>query len=114
MARAKKKQASGEPRAVPIAWDVPSNVPAVRVNNFVIQHTDDDFVISVFEIPTPIVFGNSEERAAKVLEMGAITALCRGRFVLGPGRMSELIELLTRNFEEWQKQIRVAVEEASK
>lgn len=88
--------------ALPIEWYVPEDLKSQYATNMVIQHTDQEFLISFFEIKNPIIVGSDEEVMSKYQEIGKIKANCIARIIVTPDRMKEFIDILRANYDRFQ------------
>ena len=51
-----------EGKMVPIKWHYPDSIVTRYATNFVVQHTDREFIISFFEAWPPVIIGTPEEK----------------------------------------------------
>jgi hypothetical protein len=93
-----------EDRAVmqlPIHWLIPENISSRYANNIVIQHTEDEFVLSFFEIHPPLMLGLSEEVSEEQLP-DAVEAECVARIIVSRNKIESFIEALETNFARYK------------
>lgn len=78
---------------VPINWRTAESVPIKLANRFLLQYSEDHFILSVGQIAPPAVIQQSEEDVRSVTELNMVVL---DRFVMTPERMRALILLLRR------------------
>jgi len=87
-------------KELPLEWIVPPDIQTKYSNNFVIQNSGDEFIISFFEVYPPILIGDSKMIEEKVTQMHNIPAKCVARIVLSRTNMDSFISLLQSHFEK--------------
>lgn len=75
----------------------PTALETRHANNVVVQHDQDNFFLSFFDVWAPIIVGTDEEKEKQIASIDHIDAKCVARIVLSPTRAQELIELLAEN-----------------
>lgn len=88
---------------IPIEWYVPEGLMSQYATNMVIQHTDQEFMISFFEIKHPIILGPDEEVKNQYEKIGKVRAECITRIILTPDRLKDFIASMQTNYEKFQK-----------
>lgn len=86
-------------QGIPIEWHIPDDITLRYATNFVVQHTEREFILSFFEITPPIVLGDEDEQRRAFAQMNSVRARCVGRIVCTPDRAVALIEILQQNLE---------------
>ena len=86
---------------VPVDWEYPDGLDSVYASNFIIQHGLEEFYISFFEMPPPIVLGTAEEREEQISKIESVRAKCVARVVLTPTRIPALIAALEENYDKY-------------
>ncbi len=86
---------------VPIEWHVPEDLISRYANNIVVQHTEDEFIISFFEARPPLLLGPSEEIKAKLEQIKSIRAECVARIIVAAEKMPSVIEALQGNLDKY-------------
>lgn len=87
--------------AVPINYEVPDSVQTRYATHFVVQHSENEFLISFFEIWPPILLGTPNEIEAQVDEIESIPAKCVGRVVVAADKFPEFIRILQENLQSY-------------
>jgi hypothetical protein len=96
---------------VPLAWVGADDLPIQFANQFVAQHLDDQFLITIGQVFPPPVLGTPEERAAQVAQLSFIPIRPLGRFSMDEKRVRELVEVLMSNLEMHEESKRQAEDE---
>ena len=84
-------------KPVPIQWEIPDDLLTQVATNFVVQHTNQEFILSFFKLFPLIILGSPEEKKAQIEELTQARAQCVAQVVLTPQRMGELIAILQKN-----------------
>jgi len=92
---------NANPKALPLKWVVPEDLVSRYANNFTIQHTEYEFVISFFETFPPLVLGSPDERQAQLEQLESVPAKCVARIVVSPERVQDLVQILAANLETY-------------
>ncbi|MCP4682431.1 MAG: DUF3467 domain-containing protein [Desulfobacterales bacterium] len=88
-------------KGIPIDWHVPEDVASQYANNMVVQHMDNEFVLSFFETFPPIIVGSSEDIKGKVDEVKDVRAKCVARIIIPQNKMKSLIQALDANLDRF-------------
>ncbi|NLE43846.1 MAG: DUF3467 domain-containing protein [Chloroflexi bacterium] len=97
-----EQQADGERMPVPLEFCVPGELVSRYATNFVVQHTENEFILSFFEAEAPILLGTPEENLATLQSIGSVKARCVARIIVSPSRMPELIRIMGENYDRYQ------------
>jgi len=99
---AEQEQTGPERIPVPLEFCVPDNLASHYATNFVVQHTENEFLLSFFEAEVPILLGTPEENLAKLKSIGSVKARCVARIIVSPNRMAELLRIMRENYDRYQ------------
>jgi len=88
--------------ALPIEWYIPESITSHYTTNYVVQHTEHEFIISFFEVPTPILLGPPDEVRNAARQMESVRATCVARVVIAAGRMPDFVRILQENLETYR------------
>lgn len=81
----------------------PESLETKVPNHFVIQHDDETFTLSFFEIRQPMILGETDEEKQEQIEaLVEVEAKCVARLVLTPTRMYNFIAAAQENFERFE------------
>lgn len=90
---------------LPIEWHYPEGLVSRYATNIVVQHTDQEFIISFFEVLPPVVLGSPEEQKAKTEQIKSVRGECVARIIISVDRMPEFVEALQNNLEKYRSRI---------
>ena len=85
--------------SVPIRWEFPDDLTTVYAAHVSIRHTQNDFVVSFFQIKDPS--GTTEEQFNFVKSQGYVSARCVARIAVAAGTMSEFIEAMQDSYQKY-------------
>lgn len=94
-------EARGLNRAVPIEWDVPDDIPSFYATNIVIQHTEREFILYLFQFWPPLLMGTDEEKQAQAEKIEAVRAKAIARVVLAPDTMFRAVAVMQENLNKF-------------
>ncbi len=87
-----------KPKKIKINHKYPDNLQSYFASNFVVQHQEDHFILSFFEVYHPPIIGETEEEKIAVLDkIDHIDANCVARIVLTPEKLEDIIRALQEN-----------------
>ena len=93
-----------EGKGVPIIWEVPGDLPTHYATHLVVQHTDEDFTITFFDLRPPLLMGPPE--AQKQLEaMQIVRPKALARIVVSPARMRQFIQVMQDNLKTFEEKL---------
>lgn len=84
----------------PLEWYIPEGLDVIWANNVVIQHHEQDFVLTFFQAFPPIFLGTSKE---EIEAIKTVRATAVARIALSPIQVERLISALQNNFAKWKK-----------
>jgi hypothetical protein len=93
---------------VPINWRSAESVPILLANQFLLQYTENNFILSVGQIAPPAIIQLSEENIRSVNELNVVVL---DRFVLTPERTRALILLLRRQLRRFFPELSQEIED---
>ena len=85
---------------VPINWSYPEDLKTNFVTNLVVQHTDQEFILSFFETLPPLLLGEVKKEDLK-----SVNAKCVARVVVTPKRMEEFINVMQSNLNIFKQKL---------
>ena len=96
---------NGEQDAIrlPLTYLGLEDVPILFANQFVIQHEQNEFVLTVGQLQPPILLGSPDERKEQAKRLTYVPIRVVGRFGLTRQRLAELIEVLQSNLQTYDK-----------
>ena len=85
----------------------PEDLQSHIVDNIVVQHQPDRFVLSFFEVWLPPVLADSDEEFQEQIDsLDSVEAKCVARLVVTPQRMREFVNVMTTNLENYDRMTR--------
>jgi hypothetical protein len=99
--------AEGEPErvSIPVVYIGTDDQPILFVNQFAVQHQQNEFVITVGQFQTPIILGETdEEKLQRARELAFVPIKVVARLGLTRARIGELIEALQANVARYDAQ----------
>ena len=85
---------------IPIEYSYHRDFMSRYANNVVIQHTEDEFIISFFEVLPPLLLGSPESQAAQAAELESVKADCVARIIVPEKMMPNIIKVLQENLDK--------------
>ncbi|MCC6458041.1 MAG: DUF3467 domain-containing protein [Caldilineaceae bacterium] len=86
-----------EAKDIPIEWDFPEDLQTLYANNFLVQHSESEFIVSFFEVFPPLLLGEPEEIQKQVEQLSSIRSRCVARIVIPTQKMESFIGALVQN-----------------
>lgn len=83
---------------IPLDYYFPESLVTRFATNMVIQHSQEEFVLSFFEVKGPILLGTKEETQATLKSLKSVRADCVARLIITPGRMLGFISAMEQNW----------------
>lgn len=96
-----------EQREVPLVWENVEGLPVLFANQFIIQHLQDEFILTVGQMVPPPLLGDEQQRGAQLRELEGVPVKPLARIAFTRARLTELIQALAGNREIYD-QIRQA------
>lgn len=88
-----------------IDWQIPNDLHSQLATHLVVQSGPDGFIISFFEVRSPILLGSPEKIRAEVEKIKSVPAICVARVVVPIGHMPDFLKVLNENWEQFQSSI---------
>lgn len=79
------------------------DTPIVFSNLMLVQHVQQEFIITFGQYAPPAPMGSPERRAEQLKAMPYVPVKAVARIGLTAPRMRELIEALQSNYEKWER-----------
>jgi len=86
-------------RNIPIEWHVPEDLISRYATNIIVQMSENEFVISFYEIPPPIILNPVTD----LEKLNSVTAECVARIIVAGNKMPEFLDVLTRQVAAYQE-----------
>lgn len=88
---------------IKINFQFPENIKTYFADNFVVQHQNDHFILSFYEVLHPVILGSKEERTEQLKKIKKMDATCVSRIIVTPEKLKDIISILTENYDNFQK-----------
>jgi hypothetical protein len=93
-----------EGRQVPVVWENLDGVPVLLANQFIIQHFQDEFILTVGQMVPPTLLGDEEQREAQLRAIERVSVRPLARIAFTRARLTELIETLAAHREKYDRE----------
>ena len=94
-------QEEGQSLQIPLVRVGLEDVPIQLANDFVIQHQQNEFILSIGQYQPPILLGTSEERREQAERISYVPIRTVARIGLTRQRLVELIKILQDNLQRY-------------
>jgi hypothetical protein len=95
--------AENEGREVPVVWENVDGVPVFLANQFIIQHYQDEFILTLGQMVPPALLGDEQAREAQLREIEQVTVRPLARLVFTRARLIEFIQTLEAHREKYDQ-----------
>jgi hypothetical protein len=92
-----------EPIQVPIVFIGADEIPVHYANQFVVQHEQNEFFLTVGTVTPPILLGSEEERLRQASQLSYIPIRVVARIAMTRDRLTELIGVLQANLKTFDE-----------
>jgi len=89
---------------VPIVYVGAEDVPILLANQFIIQHEQSEFILTLGQMTPPILLGTPEERREQAQKLAYIPVKIVARIAFTRDRLVELIQMLEEHLRKFDKQ----------
>jgi Protein of unknown function (DUF3467) len=90
-------------KVVPIIWEVPAGLPTHYSTNLIVQHSDEDFTITFWDVRPPVLIGTREDKLRQVEELREIRPTALVRIILSPRKMREFTQVMQDNLKTFEE-----------
>lgn len=91
---------------VPLVYVGGEDMPVLLANNFVIQHEQNEFVLTIGQLIPPILLGSREERLEQAKRLSYVPVKIVAKIGLTRQRLVELISVLQTNLATYDEKQR--------
>lgn len=88
---------------LPLKWVIPESISSRFATEMLVQHTDQEFVLSFFETVPPAFFGSPAEQLEQARKMDAVETVCVARIVISAKRMPGFAKAIEKGIERYQR-----------
>jgi flagellar motor switch/type III secretory pathway protein FliN len=86
---------------LPLVYVGIDDVPILYANQFIVQHQQDEFIISVGQVSPPVLLGDEAEQREQAARLSYVPVRVVARLGLTRQRLAELITVLETNLEHF-------------
>ena len=83
----------------PLEWYIPEGLDVIWANNATVQHQEEDFLLTFFQVAPPILLTPSREEMEAIK---TVRATAVARIAMSPIQIERLISALQDNFAKWK------------
>jgi hypothetical protein len=89
----------GQTIVIPIEFQ--GDIPAVYANNVLIQHTDNEFIFTFFEILPPLLSPDPDRQDKEIAEIDSIPARAVAKIIMAPKPAFQFQEAIQDNISKF-------------
>ncbi len=89
---------------LPVVYVGADDVPVLLTNQFVIQHEQNEFILTLGQLSPPILLGTDEEKREQAKNVAYVPIKVVGRFTFTRQRLGELVDVLKRHLDKYDRQ----------
>jgi hypothetical protein len=93
----------GEYRQVPIVWENPDSIPVFFANQFIIQHFQDEFILTLGQMVPPAILGDEQDRETQLREIEKVSVRPLARIAFTRARLLELVSALDAHLAKYDR-----------
>ena len=97
--RRRTRKSKAKAKAVRIVYVDPDRVPISYANNFYVNHTEHEFVLTLAEVAPPPTLHMSE---AEIADLERVEAVVTTRIAMSPSRFKEFVAIMVGNYSNWE------------
>ncbi len=92
----------------------PDNLSSNFVSNLVVQHEQESFILSFFEVWPPAIVGDTDEEKQAALDaIDHVNAKCVTRLIVTPQRMREFVKIMSDNLSSYEAMMQMFAQSES-
>ncbi len=92
---------NGDRIEIPLFIVGAEDVPIVFSNLQVVQHEENEFILTFAQYSPPLALGNPEEQAEQIKRMPYVPVKVVARIGMTPDRVQKLMEVLQHNYQTY-------------
>jgi hypothetical protein len=91
-------------KRVRIKYNYPDDLKSQFIQQVIINHEPEHFVISFFEVWTPPILADTENEKRKIFEsLESVEAKCVSRVVVTPSKMKQMVKAMVENLDQYEE-----------
>lgn len=87
--------------ALPVLWRGLDEEPILYANQFVVQHEQDELLVTIGQFQPPILLGDANERVEQAKRLGYVPVYAVARFAFTRTRLGELVDILNQHLQKY-------------
>lgn len=96
----------GDPIEIPFLWLGTEDAPILFSNMQIVQHEDQEFILTFGQFVPPLAVGSPEEVEEHVRRIPHVPVKTIARIAMTPPRFEAFMQALGSNYEKWQEKQR--------
>lgn len=85
---------------LPINWVFPDDTVSRYATELLIQHTDQEYILSFFETRLPVTVPNAESTEGPMRSTESVDVVCVARIVVSPKRMAAFAKVIGESLKQ--------------
>lgn len=86
-----------------VVWEVPPGFPTLYSTHLVVQHGEEDFTITFWDLRPPVLMGSLEEKQQQVWALKEVRPTALARIVVSPSRMRQFTQVMRDNLKTFDE-----------
>lgn len=103
-----------EGEGVRVVWEVPSGFPSHYSTHLVVQHSEDDFTLTFWDMRPPVLIGTMEDKQKQLQALKEIRPTPVARIILSPSKMRQVSQVIQDNLKTFAETYPPAAEKGPK
>lgn len=92
----------GKGTFLPIEWYFPDDLISQYATNLLVQHSENDYYLSFFEMIPPVLLGTDEEKDSQLKQIESVRAKCVARIIVSGKKLPGFVKAIQDNLERFQ------------
>jgi hypothetical protein len=90
---------------IPIEWHFPEDLKSQYATNMLVQHGENEFFISFFEVIPPVTLGPPEAQISQLEKIETVKAECIARIIVPAEKLPSIIQALNDNLKNYREKL---------
>jgi len=86
-----------------VLWRGLDDEPILYANQFVVQHEQDELIVTIGQFQPPILLGEPHERIEQAKRLGFLPVNAVARLAFTRARLGELVKILQEHLEKYDE-----------
>lgn len=93
----------GDGAGIRVLWEVPAGFPTHYSTHLVVQHGEEDFTITFWDLRPPVLMGSLEQKQQQVRALTEVRPTVLARIIVSPRRMREFTQVMQDNLKTFDE-----------